>query len=564
MSKMQLFSRVEIIAQSIWKKKLYQHLLFASSTIIVILLLGYYFGTYDQAIHLPFLKKYADPTLFPNDKFLDLRFRHYSYFWFFFIPFYKIGVLEISIFIIHILTTYLTFWALWNLSKTLFKSTLMSFLTIIVFLVPHIGLSGLTFIEFSLLNRTFALPFILIAFNLYLRRKYVPAFFLLGLMYNIHVVSVNFALVMIFFDCILQYKKIGLKKILLGLFVFIIGAIPVLAWKFGNSQIDFTFRYEWYLTLKNGILFHLLHSFEGSPLVLLSNAGLFSLIILLIISCRRPLLKKYNQSIINFIIAGFIVILIQKITSQWLPFTIIIQSQIMRIDQFVLIFVYLYFIHYLVSSYELKKLSKVNFYLILFALIFSVFSFIPLIIFTLRKYISTIYRAIISAFIIIILLITTAIIFINLEIYKPEIHIFGNKLGNYNAQIWARNNTPKDAVFITPPHIWAFHDLEWRGISERSTVSLLSELLDAAFAPEYITTWKPRFESVAPGALEKLKGNFFSNIKIIKQAYYSLSEEDILNISNKYNAQYHVVEKPYKYNFPIVYEGNLYTIYKLK
>ena len=298
--------------------------------------------------------------------------------------------------------------------------------------------------------------------------------------------------------------------------------------------------------------------------MLLSNAGLFSLIILLIISCRRPLLKKYNQSIINFIIAGFIVILIQKITSQWLPFTIIIQSQIMRIDQFVLIFVYLYFIHYLVSSYELKKLSKVNFYLILFALIFSVFSFIPLIIFTLRKYISTIYRAIISAFIIIILLITTAIIFINLEIYKPEIHIFGNKLGNYNAQIWARNNTPKDAVFITPPHIWAFHDLEWRGISERSTVSLLSELLDAAFAPEYITTWKPRFESVAPGALEKLKGNFFSNIKIIKQAYYSLSEEDILNISNKYNAQYHVVEKPYKYNFPIVYEGNLYTIYKLK
>jgi len=53
-------------------------------------------------------------------------------------------------------------------------------------------------------------------------------------MYNIHVVSVNFALVMIFFDCILQYKKIGLKKILLGLFVFIIGEYQFLH---GNLEI---------------------------------------------------------------------------------------------------------------------------------------------------------------------------------------------------------------------------------------------------------------------------------------------------------------------------------------
>src|ERR1700675_2803866 len=117
------------IAQKCWRSPLYRHLLFAISTIICISFAGYYFGTFDQTVHIPFLKKYADPFLFPGDRFLDLRFNTYSYFWFFFQPFYRLGFLEISMFIVHILATYATFWVLWKLSKTLFNNPLTSLLS---------------------------------------------------------------------------------------------------------------------------------------------------------------------------------------------------------------------------------------------------------------------------------------------------------------------------------------------------------------------------------------------------------------------------------------------------
>ena len=74
-----------------------RQLLFAGATLFTIFFVGYHFGTFDQAVHIPFLKKYADPTLYPGDRFLDLRLQHNSYFWFFFLPFYRLGILDRSV-----------------------------------------------------------------------------------------------------------------------------------------------------------------------------------------------------------------------------------------------------------------------------------------------------------------------------------------------------------------------------------------------------------------------------------------------------------------------------------
>lgn len=151
----------------------YRHLLFAIATLIVVLFTGYHFGTFDQAIHIPFLKKFADPTLFPGDAFFDMRFQHRSCFWFLWLPLYRLGVLEIAIFVVHVMVTYLTFWAIWALSDTLYHDPGASLLGTVVFVIPHIGFGGFPVLEFSLLNRTFVLPFLLWTMVLYLRRHYV-------------------------------------------------------------------------------------------------------------------------------------------------------------------------------------------------------------------------------------------------------------------------------------------------------------------------------------------------------------------------------------------------------
>ena len=192
-----------------------RHLLFALATIATVLFVGYYFGTFDQTIHIPFLKKYANPTLFPNDPFLELRFQHYSYFWRFFEPFYRLGVLEVAVFVVHVAVVYGTYWSLWDLSQTLFASSLAGLITVMGFSYPHIGFAGFPVIEFSLLNRTFVLPFLLLAINLFLRRRYVLAFFIIGLMYNLHVISVQFVLAMFLLDGLVEFRRIGWRTLVM-------------------------------------------------------------------------------------------------------------------------------------------------------------------------------------------------------------------------------------------------------------------------------------------------------------------------------------------------------------
>src|SRR5919109_1118140 len=83
-----------------------RHLFFLAATLFTVVFVGYHFGTFDQTIHIPFLKKYVDPTLYPNDPFFELRFQHYSYFWFLIRPFYRLGVLEEALFVCHLAATY--------------------------------------------------------------------------------------------------------------------------------------------------------------------------------------------------------------------------------------------------------------------------------------------------------------------------------------------------------------------------------------------------------------------------------------------------------------------------
>jgi hypothetical protein len=59
---------------------------------------------------------------------------------------------------------------------------------------------------------------------------------------------------------------------------------------------------------------------------------------------------------------------------------------------------------------------------------------------------------------------------------------------------------PGDALFITPPNIWWLYTSDWRVFSERSTLATLSDLLEVAFAPDYMAVWTPRFEGAGPRA----------------------------------------------------------------
>lgn len=558
---------LQAFARYIGQSAVRRHLLFIVATFLTISFAGYYFGTFDQASHIPFLEKHIDSTLFPGDHFFDLRFLHYSYFWLFFEPFYRLGVLEISMFVTHVIVIYLTFWAIWRLSYTLFKNELTSLLSVIVFILPHVSFGGFTVFEFSLLNRTFVLPFLLLTIEFYLRKKYLLTFFLLGLMYNLHALSVNFVLLMVLFDCLMQFRKVGgLRTIMLGISIFLLGALPVLAWRFGSSPVDFSIHQTWFSIISRSLLSHLFYPFSRYPYILFMTIGGVSTIILFFISSYFTPSKKHNQTIINFIFAILTILVIEVITTARLQSTIIIESQIIRASVFLTIFCYFYLTNYAVKQYQSGRAKELNFFLLIGAIILSLSPFIALVAWGMQKFISVkrLWREFSIIAIVILSFLCSLVVSYKIGVWRPGIYIFAQRSAWYNAQLWANNHTRKDEVFITPPYLWSFYTLDWRVISKRSSVSTLSELLEAAFSPEYINYWKERFEAVAPGAIDQFNGNAYSSIEITKKAFSRLTLENLKDISDRFSASYLVVERSQQYLLPVVYKNQSYIIYSLK
>ena len=547
------------------RSPLLRHLLFLVATGGTIAFLGYYFGTFDQVIHIPFLKKDVNPSLYPNDPFFALRAQHYSYFWFLFRPFYRLGMLEVAMFVAHVLATYATFWALWTLSDTLFQNPLANLFTVALFAFPHIGFAGFPVIEFSLLNRTFVLPFLLWAITLYLRRRYLFAYLLVGAMYNLHVISANFVLAMFLFDSLLQFQATGWRNPLLGIAAFVVGALPVLIWKLNGPPVDFSLRPEWIDLVRRSVLLNVYELFALYPQIVFGTLSGVSALALFFIARHRAPSAQHDRAVTNFICAVLLILAAQFVTTHWLPITVVNQLQIMRAGIFALIFGYLYFSNYLVELYHSQTVGRFDFGLLSAAAMASAFPVLLVVVWTLQRLIRPArWRSWAVAVALAAMYVGSAGLALQYRLWRPGLHVFPEQTGWHDAQLWARDHTPVEAVFITPPHRWWFYESEWRVLSERATVVTLSEFVDAAFMPQYVDTWKPRFEAVAPGALARFRGDIFENLDITKQAFYGNSADDFRRIAHTYGASYLVVEKPHVYDFPVLYENEQFIVYDLR
>jgi hypothetical protein len=122
-------------------------------------------------------------------------------------------------------------------------------------------------------------------------------------------------------------------------------------------------------------------------------------------------------------------------------------------------------------------------------------------------------------------------------------------------QIWAKENTKKGAIFITPPYIRGF-----RTFSERSIVG---DCNDIAVANPMCT-----HGYIALKRMETLCDTTFTDYNICtpencKFKYNSLSEESLRDISAKYKSSYVVVEKPWTKDLDLVFENEKFKVYKI-
>jgi hypothetical protein len=551
------------LADQLAKKKLLRHLFFLGLTLLAIWASGYHFGTFDQVVHIPFLRKFADPGLYPTDPFLDLRSEHYSFFWLMFIPAYRAGILEPVMFAVHALATYCLVWMFWELTETLFHNNLANLFSLLLLVFPHFGMPGFQIVEFSLLNRTFVLPFILGAIVLYLRQRYLLAFLVLGLMFNFHVIYVGFAMVMILFDLLQQLPGVGWKNLFKGLALFIGAALPVLLWRSGSTPIDLQVRPDVLKLASSALLAGVYYQFLLIPQVLLSTLhGLATLAFFLF--GRRLKLSACDRAMTNFVLAIGIVLLLQLITTYWFPIVFILQLQILRIGVFLLIFGYIYFAGYLASRLQQGSLSGISGGLVTVSFVTYPSPLLPLVFLALNRWLDK-YRWRQWIGVSMFSLISVASIYgcIVSGIWSPGYHLYEPRTFWTQTQDWARNNTPVDAMFITPPEILSHYIPDWRTFSERGTLATLVEIFEFPH-PDYFPYWQERFEALAPGAIDRFNGNYLDTFTFTRDAYYSLKPEDYLRIAQKYKIRYLVIEKPHLQPFPVVYENELFAVYDLQ
>ena len=558
-----MISKVSAFADQLARKNLLRAIFFLGLALLAIWVNGYHFGTFDQVVHIPFLKKLSDPGLYPNDPFLNLSSEHYSFFWQMFIPAYRAGVLEPVMFGVHVLTTFGLVWMFWELTGALFQNNLANLLSVILLIFPHVGMPGFQIVEFSLLNRTFALPFILGAILLYLRRRYLLTFLLLGVMFNIHVIYAGFALVMILFDLCLRLPEVGWKNIVKGMAVFICASLPVLVWRTGSAPIDLQVRPEVLKLVSSALLAGVYYIFLPSPQVLLGT--LHGVATLAFFGLGRQLkLSVYDRTMTHFVLAIGLVLLVQLLTTYWLPVTFILQLQILRIAVFLMLFGYIYFAGYLANRLQQHSLRGLPAGLVLVSFISYPSPLLPLLFLTIKGWLEKFrWRQCTGASLFGLILIVSLFSGIQSGIWSPGYTIFEPKTAWTQTQDWARNHTPRQAMFITPPEILSHYIPDWRTFSERGSLATLVEIFEFPH-PEYFPAWQKKFEALAPGAIAQFNGNYLDTFSITRAAYYSLTPQDYLRIAQQYQVRYLVVEKPHLQPFPIVYENEGFAIYDLQ
>ena len=105
-------------------------------------------------------------------------------------------------------------------------------------------------------------------------------------------------------------------------------------------------------------------------------------------------------------------------------------------------------------------------------------------------------------------------------------------------QLWARNNTPKDAIFLVPPNQTGF-----RIFSQRSIVTDTKDGAVVIYSPFYANYWRQLMDDL--------------------ENYHTFKEEEFAILQKKYKNEYVVTLKEHNLNFLPFYKNDSFNVFKI-
>ncbi len=398
------------------------------------------------------------------------------------------------------------------------------------------------------------------------------AYALLGLLFNLHALSVSYVLAMLLLDGLLRRREIGARAISAGLGLFTLAAAPVLLWRLATPREVSAFHLDpdWLDVVSRGLLYNVFHLVGPMPYLWLLSACGFAAFGLYLVARRRLPAGPRDRAVDHFMLAILALVLAAPVVANALPLVLLIQLQIVRAGGFALIFGYLYFAAYLARRWRARsgdptRRGHGDDALLMVAFIGMTLPFVPLAVYGIdRRITRRRLRIVLSGGLVATATIASLALALRYDAWSPGIHVYARPTPWTDVQAWAREHTPKDALFITPPHLYWLYEPDWRVYAERSTVANLTEVLEMAFDPDYLAYWRPRFEAVAPGALARFQGDVYANRRLAADAYDRLTDAELVAVAERFGADYAVVARARLRDLPVVYANEGFVVYALR
>lgn len=500
-------------------------------SVLAIFTHGYQFGVSDQEIFIPYILKWQQPALFPDDILFSQLSSKTSIFYPVFGMLAKIIDIETLFFMSYLFFQFFFFLAVFRLSSVILKDKNLAYASLAIFMLPKFigGTTTSTFDDF-LGYRSIGVIFLLSYLSYLLEKKFREAIVFASLGFLFHPLSIITS-IMILPALYIRQKlnfspKIQIAAILLVSILTVILMVPL-------PKDDL-----WLSIIKSrdAYLFPSTWGINGWLALFLYFALIFALIRKIRLKLRSDLLLIITICLTIFI-GNFIVLEIFKTPS-------VAKFQLARSITPIV------YISLAACPLLLVKKSTVGISLGLLCFIslslnmfefFLVFLVFFLLYDLLRQ--SPTFNLKLKTGSAVILIFAVAATNFLLEVSfgrKSDQKIQYPKHGNdwISLQEWVRENTSKNSVFLVPPTQTGF-----RIYSQRSIVGDIKDGAVVMYSPHYAKRW-------------------FQITSALKD-YQNLGTIDVLNLKNLYLFNYVITYDGHSLDFEIVYKNDRFIMYKI-
>jgi len=471
-------------------------------------------------------------------------------------PFYYFFDFLTAVLILRILLWIFQIWALSSLTKTLGITWWGFILLIILWLNVEQTLVAGEWIIGSLSAKPVSYGFIFLALNSFLKHRLKWSGIFCGLAISFHVLVGLWCTMALFFAIIFTYcksKNIEVKKVSSFCVAVVVlslpGLIPAIYYEFFNQNMSISSLEVSSDVARVSVLFA--NPFHLDPKYFITGleylkVGLFSLLSILMVNYLLPKEKAHN---FVFFILFLCIFFISGLVARYLEWYHFLKYYPFRVaDAFVPLSFWMGFVLLFHKLFYMFHKTAILL-LLLIPIVIGGVNYLndqcepnPQYHVTLKSFSKSMLRTEprLTAY------------WIRERGKEWHTFLFARKLSDIEKiELWIKENTPKDSVFIIPPWEMSFFLKAQR-----------SQFVSFKYVPanQMILEWKERMETLNRGRIRKVGWGILQELR---ENYPKLTEKEVIQIKEKKVADYFLTTSDVHLNLELVHENNSYRLYGL-